>query len=170
MIMLDTLIRDSKELESYISDMNMPYAELTCQQMRCDINTMRGVPPPDTRTDSYYFPPGERVEVLPVEWKGEYLWSSIPRNWLMWDRLARRQDRYSNRYLQGAPSGVECPPIPDAQAAADLNAALNQLELAVNHMENGINDSRENLLLGLEAELKAANETLQKVLTDLGQK
>ena len=58
--------------------------------------------------------------------------------------------------------------MPDAQAAADLNAGLAQLELAVNHMVNGINDSREALLLGLEAELKAANETLQKVLTDSG--
>lgn len=164
--MLTTLINDSKKLEFYISNMQLDYAEETGVQIRCDINTMRGVPPPETYTDTYYFPPGEMVVNEPVEERGMFLNSPIARNWLMWDRLSYQ--RYWSRYLQGAASGVECPPIPDAQAAADLNAGLAQLELAVNHMVNGINDSREALLLGLEAELKAANETLQKVLTDSG--
>ena len=188
MIMLNTLLHDSKKLEYYVSEMNLDYAEQTCQQIRCDINTMRGVPPPNTRTDTYYFPPGEVVGhyggvwyggeygyglpkqvYLPQEEKMEYLWSPIPRAWMMWERLARLQDRYSYRYLQGAPSGVECPPIPDLEASATLNAGLYQLELAVNHMENGINDSQEGLLLGLEGELKAANATLEQVLKELGQ-
>jgi hypothetical protein len=165
--LLNSLIDDSKKLQDYISNMQLDYAEATCVQMRCDINTMRGVPPPDTGDDMYYFPPGEPVVYLPVEAKGMVLNSPIPRNWLMWNRLSIQN--YSSRELQGAPSGVECPPIPDAQAAADLNAGLAQLETAVDRMVNGVNDSNESYLLGLEAELKAANETLQKVLTDLGQ-
>jgi len=164
--MLNTLITDSKQLETYISNMQLGYAEETCVQVRCDINTMRGVPPPETTTDTYYYPPGEIVINVPEERSNMVTNTSIPRNWLMWERLSYQ--KYFRRWLGGVPSGVECPPIPDAQAAVDLNAGLNQLEITVNHMVNGINDSQEGLLLGLEAELQAANQTLEKVLTDLG--
>ena len=146
--------------------MQLDYAEETGVQIRCDINTMRGVPPPETYTDTYYFPPVEMVVNEPVEERGMFLNSPIARNWLMWDRLSYQ--RYWSRYLQGVASGVECHPIPDAQAYAQLNAGLNQLETALNHMFNGINDSREGLLLGLEAELQAANATLQQVTANTG--
>ena len=164
--LLASLITDSQKLQDYISNMQMDYAETAGEQVRCDINTMRGVPPPNTTTDTYYFPPGEKVVNPPEEYKGMVTNSPIPRPWLWLERLSYQH--YTSRENQGAPSGVECPPIPDAQAYAQLNAGLNQLETALNHMFNGINDSREGLLLGLEAELQAANATLQQVTANTG--
>jgi hypothetical protein len=71
------------------------------------------------------------------------------------------------RYLQPAPSRYRCPPIPDAQAAADLNAGMAQLEAAVNHIITGENSFNGDMIRLGEAETQAACDTFAKVLTDL---
>jgi len=164
--LLASLLTDSQKLQDYISNMQMGFAETAGEQVRCDINTMRGVPPPNTTTDTYYFPPGEKVVNPPEERKNMVTNSPIPRPWLWLER--RSYQHYTSRENLGAASGVECPPIPNATAYAQLNAGLNQLETALNHMFNGINDSREDLLLGLEAELHAANATFNQVVSSTG--
>lgn len=124
MVMLKSLINDSKQLEHYLSNEQLGYAEEACPQLVCGIATMRGQSPPA-------------------------------------DALA------ASRCLKPVCSGFKCPPIPDAQAAADLNTGLAQLETAINHLITGINTSNGELIRGAEPEVIAANETFDKVLEDL---
>jgi len=73
----------------------------------------------------------------------------------------------STRTLAAAPSGHKCPPIPDAQTAADLNVGLAQLESAINHIFKGINCHNGDLIMLGESETQAACDTFDKVLQDL---
>lgn len=124
MVFLNTLINDSNKMSSYLENGNLAYAEIACPQLRCDIATMQGRPPPS-------------------------------------DSLA------SSRALKAAPSGYKCPPIPDAQTAADLDAGMAQLETAISDLITGINKANGEQIQLAESEAKAANETFAKVLTDL---
>jgi hypothetical protein len=124
MTFLTTLVDDTKSALSYLSNENLAYAEVACPQLRCDIATMQGRPPPA-------------------------------------DSLA------SSRALQAAPSGYRCPPIPDALAAADLNAGMAQLESAISHLITGENRFNGDLIRLAEAEMQSASATFDKVITDL---
>lgn len=73
----------------------------------------------------------------------------------------------SSRALRPAPSGYRCPPIPDAQAAADLNVGMAQLESAIYHIITGENTYNGELIRLGESETKAACDTFAKVLTDI---
>ena len=73
-----------------------------------------------------------------------------------------------SRALASVPSGYRCPPIPDAQSAADLNAGMAQLESAIAHIINGENTFNGDFIQLGEAEMKAASATFDKVLDDLG--
>jgi hypothetical protein len=74
----------------------------------------------------------------------------------------------SSRALKPAPSGYRCPPIPNAQAAANLNAGCAQLEMAINHLITGINTHNGDLIRGAEPEMQAASAYFAQVLVDLG--
>lgn len=71
------------------------------------------------------------------------------------------------RYLEDAPSGHRCPPIPDAQTAADLNVGMAQLESAIRNIFNGINTHNGALIMLGESETQAACDTFDRVLEDL---
>jgi len=73
----------------------------------------------------------------------------------------------STRALVAAPSGHKCPPIPDAQTAADLNVGLAQLESAINHIIRGIRNHNGDLIMLGESETQAACDTFDKVSQDL---
>ena len=46
MVFLTTLINDTNKTLEYLNNMNLAYAEIACPQLRCDIATMQGNPPP----------------------------------------------------------------------------------------------------------------------------
>ena len=46
MVFLSTLINDTSNTVDYLKNENLAYAELACPQLRCDIATMQGGPPP----------------------------------------------------------------------------------------------------------------------------
>jgi hypothetical protein len=71
------------------------------------------------------------------------------------------------RSLKPVPSGYRCPPIPDAQTAADLNVGMAQLNSAINHIITGENSFNGNLIRLGESETQAACDTFAKVLEDL---
>ena len=83
-------------------------------------------------------------------------------------RNSPSQSSMNSRALGPVPSGYKCPPIPDAQSAADLNVGMAQLESAIVHITNGENSSNGDLTQLGEAEMKAASKTFEKVITDLG--
>ena len=124
-VFLTTLINDTNNTVDFLKNENLAYAEEACPQLRCDIATMQGRPPPR-------------------------------------DSLA------SSRALSPAPSGYRCPPIPDPQTAADLNAGMSQLQSAIAHLINGENSFNGDLIRLAESEMQAASATFAKVQTDLG--
>ncbi len=124
-VFLTTLITDTNNTVDFLKNENLAYAEEACPQLRCDIATMQGRPPPQ-------------------------------------DSLA------SSRALSPAPSGYRCPPIPDPQTAADLNAGMSQLQSAIAHLINGENSFNGDLIRLAESEMQAASATFAKVQTDLG--
>jgi hypothetical protein len=141
MMWLNTLINDTKMTIGYLENMNLAYAEEAFPQLLCDIRTLQGRNPPD-------WSPNADISGDPP-----------------WVETVRPN---GGRDLWAAPSGYKCPPIPDAQAAADLNLACAQLETAINHMISGINNSNGDLIQLGEAEIKQASATLSTVVTDLG--
>ncbi len=46
MVFLTTLINDTNRALGYLKNENLAYAEVACPQLRCDIATMQGRPPP----------------------------------------------------------------------------------------------------------------------------
>lgn len=71
------------------------------------------------------------------------------------------------RSLMPCPSGYRCPPIPDAQTAADLNAGMSWLEQAINHIIDGENALNGDMVRTGEAETQIAVDHFTKVLQDL---
>ena len=71
------------------------------------------------------------------------------------------------RSLAPAPSGYKCPPIPDPQVAADLNAGMSQLESAIKHIISGENHfNGDRIRLG-ESETQAACDTFAQMQKDI---
>lgn len=85
-----------------------------------------------------------------------------------WGRPPPSDALASSRSLSPAPSGYKCPPIPDATAAAELNAGMAHLESAIAHLIQGENSLSEDLIRLAEDELTAVSATFARVLTDLG--
>lgn len=124
-IFFTTLINDAQKTLDYLKNENIAYAVEACPQLRCDMATLQGRPPP---VDSLAF----------------------------------------SRGVEAAPSGYRCPPIPDAQSVADLNAGIAQLETAIAHLINGENRFDGEMIRSAEPEMEAAIKTLSKVSEDFG--